>query len=123
MNRSKRIAALMSSAAVTVFLLVLATTSETVSARRCQEECNAEKAAGQAECDQLQQSDPEASVNDCYQLVNQQFNSCSVNATSCSQAYQCSVDISCNRVCEWWDDFGTWSCWYDSCGVSHSYCF
>ena len=95
MSQSRRVAALMSSAAVIVSLLVLMAGSATVSARRCQEECDAEKDAANAACDSLGQGDPHVLLNDCYHAAFQEYESCSMNATSCSQSYQCAVQVTC----------------------------
>ena len=108
MNRPRRLAVLMSSAAVFTFLFVLMVTTTSVSARRCQEECDAEHDAGLAACDE---SYPGVSL--CYQQVFQDYESCSMNATSCSQQYQCYSSYSCY-------DGGQG---YEFCYLDNGYCW
>jgi len=94
MKRQRRVAAVMSTVAVLVFLLVLSTSGTTVSAAKCQEECNAEQAASLADCDNNWSADPVAH-SACYQAVNQAWNSCSMNAVTCQLSYMCWMEWYC----------------------------
>lgn len=92
MNRSRRVAALMSFGAVATFLAVLAVTTQPVSARSCQQQCDAEHSAGLADCDANYPGDQE-----CKDQVNAYYHTCSTGAYVCGGAsFNCYTSPSMN---------------------------
>ena len=109
MTRSRRIAALMCSAAVFTFVTVLIATTETVSARQCQEECDATYTAAQSACDGF--APDYAEVTACYSQAWNDHQSCSVNATSCSVQFQCMASYNCAFGYGWYCYSDGTYCW------------
>jgi hypothetical protein len=85
MNRSRRMAALMMFGAVATFVIIVAATTQPVLARSCQQECDAERAAGLQDCD-----DNYPGVQECRDQVNSYWYTCSTGAMTCTETwYEC----------------------------------
>ena len=113
MNRSHRTAALMSFGAVATFLIIVMATTQPVSARSCQQQCDAERAAGLADCNANYPGDQE-----CTNQVNSYYYTCSTGAMVCSDmSFDCytSPTMTCyygviNGQSFWMCDSPTYSC-------------
>jgi hypothetical protein len=90
MNKSRRIAGLMCSVAVGLFVSILMVSTEPVSARSCQEQCDAERAAGSSYCEYYFTPGTE-DYNTCYATVNYQYWLCSTGAYTCGHSVMCNV--------------------------------
>jgi hypothetical protein len=90
MNNSRRIAGLMCSAAVGVFVSIMMLTAEPVSARSCQEQCDAETAAASLYCEYYFTPGTE-DYNACHAARSYQYWLCSTGAYTCGHSYYCTV--------------------------------
>jgi hypothetical protein len=102
MNRSRRMAAAMCFGAVAVFLLFLSATMQPVAARSCQQQCDAERAAGLQWCNVEYPG-----VQECVDQVNSYYYTCSTGAMICDDPeweWSCTV---LEMHCYWTGS----SCW------------
>jgi hypothetical protein len=80
----------MCSAAVGVFVSIMVLTTEPVSARSCQEQCDAEFSAGASYCE-ANFTPGSQEYNDCYSTLNYQYWLCSTGAYNCGWMGYCFV--------------------------------